>query len=85
MLSVEYGCWGMTVTSTDRASHLPSQENVVVTGHEMHGGELQYCHNNVVTPRASFFIFINLVVRNKLGSDGAICTSTSSYCRLLLD
>jgi hypothetical protein len=29
---------------------------------------------------ASFFNFINPVVRNKLGSDGAVCTSTSS-CR----
>jgi len=48
-------------------------------------GELQYCNNNVATLKASFFTFINLVVRNKLGSDGVVCTSTSSYCRLSLD
>ena len=48
-------------------------------------GELQYCSNNVATPRASFFTFINLVVRNKLGSDDVVCTSTSSYCKLSLD
>jgi len=43
-------------------------------------GGLQYCSNNATTPGASFSNFINPVVRNKLGSDGAVCTSTSS-CR----
>lgn len=37
MLSVEYGCWGMTMTSTDRAGHLPSHAIGVVKGREMHG------------------------------------------------
>ena len=41
-------------------------------------GGLQYCSNNATTPGAPFFNFINPVVRNKLGSDGAVCTSTSS-------
>jgi len=48
-------------------------------------GELQYCNNDAATPGTPYFTFINLVVRNKLGRDGAICTSTSSYCRLSLD
>ena len=43
-------------------------------------GELQYCINNATTPGTSFSNFINPVVRNKLGSDGAVCTSTIS-CR----
>ena len=43
-------------------------------------GGLQYCSNNAATPGTPFFTFINPVVRNKLGSDGAICTSNSS-CR----
>ena len=43
-------------------------------------GELQYCSNNATTPGASFSNFINPVVRNKLGSDDAVCTSTNS-CR----
>jgi len=43
-------------------------------------GGRQYCNNNAATPGAPFFNFINSVVRNKLGSDGVVCTSTSS-CR----
>ena len=43
-------------------------------------GGLQYCSNNAATPGTPFFTFINPVVRNKLGSDDAACTSTSS-CR----
>jgi len=43
-------------------------------------GGPQYCSNNATTPGTPFFNFINPVVRNKLGSDGAVCTSTSS-CR----
>ena len=43
-------------------------------------GGPQYCSNNAATPGTPFFNFINPVVRNKLGSDGAICTSSSS-CR----
>ena len=43
-------------------------------------GELQYCSNNAATPGTPVFNFINPIVRNKLGSDGALCTSTSS-CR----
>jgi len=47
-------------------------------------GELQYCSNNAISPGASYFTFINPVVCNKLGNDGAVCTSTSSYYRLSL-
>jgi len=47
-------------------------------------GEHQYCSNNVANPGAPYFTFINPVVRNKLGSDSAVCTSTGSYCRLSL-
>jgi len=47
-------------------------------------GEHQYYNNNVANPWTSYFIFINPVVHNKLGSDGVVCTSTSSYCRLSL-
>jgi len=43
-------------------------------------GGPQYCSNNAATPGTRFFNFINPVVCNKLGSDGAVCTSTSS-CR----
>ena len=43
-------------------------------------GEPQYCSNNAATLGTPFFNFINSVVHNKLGSDGAVCTSTSS-CR----
>ena len=43
-------------------------------------GGPQYCSNNATTPGTPFFNFINPVVRNKLRSDGAVCTSTSS-CR----
>ena len=47
--------------------------------------ELQYCSNNATTPGTSFSNFINPVVRNKLGSNSAICTSTSSChdCHLI--
>jgi len=48
-------------------------------------GGIQYCSNNAATLGTPFFTFINPVVRNKLGSDGAICTSTSSYHRVSLD
>ena len=43
-------------------------------------GESQYCSNNATTLGTPFFNFINPVVHNKLGSDGAVCTSTSP-CR----
>ena len=49
-----------------------------------HVGEHQYCSKNDATPGASYFTFINQVVCNKLGSDGAVCTGTSSYYRLSL-
>ena len=47
--------------------------------------ELQYCNNDVATPGTPYFTFINPVVCNKLGSDSAICTRTSSYYMLSLD
>jgi len=53
---------------------------VLIPKEIVQGGGLQYCSNNATTPGASFSNFINPVVRNKLGSDGAVCTSTSS-CR----
>ena len=39
----------------------------------------------IMLEHCSYFTFINPVVCNKLGSEGAICTSTSSYCTLSLD
>ena len=48
-------------------------------------GDHQYCSNNATTAGTSYFNFINPVVRNKLGSDGAIYTSTSSYYKVSLD
>jgi len=50
-----------------------------------YAGGFQYFSNNAATPGTPFFTFINPVVRNKLGSDGAICTSTSSCSRLSLN
>ena len=43
-------------------------------------GELQYCSNNATTPEASCLSFYQPGCSYKLGSDGAICTSTRS-CR----
>ena len=43
-------------------------------------GELQYCSNNATTPGASCLYLYQPGSSYKLGSDGAICTSTSP-CR----
>ena len=48
--------------------------------HFMLIGELQYCSNNATTPGASYLSFYQPGSSYKLGSDGVVCTSTSS-CR----
>ena len=53
---------------------------ILVTDGCQDSGEPQYCSNNATTPEASCLSFYQPGCSYKLGSDGAICTSTSS-CR----
>jgi len=51
-----------------------------VNEEELPPGELQYCSNNATTPGASCLYLYQPRSSYKLGSDGAVCTSTSP-CR----